>query len=139
MGSELVESPASHVSYTEQFREAFPFYLSIGMTYKQYWEEDCTLPRYYRQAFEIKQERLNQQAWLQGMYTYEALCDVSPVLNAFAKKGAKPHPFPEKPYSLKAKETVITEEEKLINERNEQLKAKVWMNNLIHKFKNPVP
>ena len=70
---------------------------------------------------------------------YEALCDVSPVLNAFAKKGAKPHPFPEKPYSLKAKETVITEEEKLINERNEQLKAKVWMNNLIHKFKNPVP
>jgi hypothetical protein len=101
MGSELVNS-APHLTYTEQFNNHFPFYLSIGMTYDQYWNEDCELPKYYRQAHELKTTRKNQELWLQGMYIYEALCDVSPVLHAFAKKGTKPQPYTERPYAKKA-------------------------------------
>jgi hypothetical protein len=99
MGSELVK-PTPHVSYTEQFYIHFPYYLAIGMTYDQYWNDDCALTKYYRKADEIKRSQKNQELWLQGMYIYEALCDVSPILHAFAKSGTKPRPYPERPYAI---------------------------------------
>ena len=64
------------------------------MTYDQYWNGDANLPRYYRKADKIRQERINAEAWLHGLYIYEALCDVAPVMVAFPKKGAKPKPYP---------------------------------------------
>ena len=70
------------------------------MTYDQYWNDDCTLTKYYRKSDEIKRDRKNQELWLQGMYIYEALCDVSPILHAFAKSGTKPRPYSEKPYAI---------------------------------------
>ena len=112
MDSELVSSSlstteevgqrgsTSSFTYTQKFYELFPYYLSIGMTPEQYWDGDCTLVKYYRKAEELRNEKRNQELWLQGMYIYEAICDVSPILHAFAKKGAKPHPYPSKPYAL---------------------------------------
>ena len=38
------------------------------------------------------------------MYIYEAICDASPVLHAFAKRGTKPHPYSEKPYPISEKQ-----------------------------------
>ena len=38
------------------------------------------------------------------MYIYEALCDVSPVLHAFAKSGTKPNPYPDRPYAITTQE-----------------------------------
>ena len=46
------------------------------------------------------------------MYIYEALCDVSPILHAFAKKGAKPTPYASKPYALTNEQVEREEEEK---------------------------
>lgn len=74
------------------------------MTYEQYWDMDCELVRDYRKADEIRKERANQESWLQGMYFYEALCDVAPIIRAFAKKGTKPHKYPAEPYALSPKE-----------------------------------
>lgn len=91
---------APSFTYTEKFYEVFPYYLSIGMTYEQYWNEDATLVKYYRKAAELKKERINEELWLQGMYIYEALCDVSPIFHAFAKKGTKPQPYSERPYAI---------------------------------------
>ena len=99
-------------TYTEKFYELFPYYLSIGMTYEQYWEGDSTLVKYYRKAEELRNEKRNQELWLQGMYIYEALCDVSPVLHAFAKKGTKPTPYSDRPYALTAEQNRRKEEEK---------------------------
>ena len=110
-GGEL-NSSAPSFTYTEKFYELFPYYLSIGMTYEQYWEGDCTLTKYYRKADEIKKERMNEELWLQGMYIYEALCDVSPILHAFAKKGTKPQPYSERPYSITEAQRKRAEEEK---------------------------
>jgi hypothetical protein len=90
----------------------FPYYLSIGMTPEQYWDGDCTLVKYYRKAEELRNEKRNQELWLQGMYIYEAICDVSPILHAFAKKGAKPHPYPTKPYAISEKQIRQEREEK---------------------------
>ena len=99
-------------TYTEKFYELFPYYLAIGMTPEQYWEGDCTLVKYYRKAEELRNEKRNQELWLQGMYVYEAICDVAPVLQAFGKKGAKPTPYSAKPYPLNDKQTKQDEEEK---------------------------
>ena len=91
-------------TYTERFYEQFPYYLSIGMTSDQYWDGDPALVKYYRKADELKWERKNQELWLQGMYFYEAICDASPVLHAFAKKGTKPLPYASKPYPISEKQ-----------------------------------
>ncbi len=124
MDSELVSSSLSategsgrdssppHFTYTEKFYELFPYYLSIGMTSEQYWESDCMLVKYYRKAEELRNDKRNQELWLQGMYIYEAICDVAPILHAFAKKGTKPTPYSAKPYPLNDKQTKRDEEEK---------------------------
>ncbi len=131
MGSELVDSPAPHISFTEQFYKLFPFYLSIGMTYEQYWYKDCELVKFYREANEIKNTRKNQELWLQGLYVYQALCDVSPVLHAFAKSGTKPNPYPEKPYPITSKEAKERkEEEQRINRLRAKIVFETWASRL---------
>lgn len=93
-------APAPLKLYSEKFKELFPYYLAIGMTEEQYWDRDCTLAADYRKADELRRDRLNQEAWLQGAYFYEALARISPILHAFAKKGTKPQPYLEQPLSL---------------------------------------
>lgn len=90
-------------TYTDVFNKHFPFYISIGMTYEDYWERDCTLVKAFREAHEMKKERMNEEMWLQGLYVYDSLLRVSPILQAFAKGGTKPQPYIEKPYDITAK------------------------------------
>lgn len=99
------------VTYTETFNKLFPYYLSIGMTEEQYWDKDCTLVAAYRKAEELRMNRRNQEMWLQGAYFYDALCRVSPILHAFAKKGVKPTPYPSEAYALTEKQVELREEE----------------------------
>ena len=127
-GSEDNKTRSSFSTYTEQFYEALPYYLSIGMTYEQYWNGDPMLVKYYRQADEMRNDRRNQELWLQGMYIYEALCDVAPIFQAMGKKGTKAHPYPERPYPLTEKQRKRDAEEK---ERLNALKAKRFMESLM--------
>lgn len=131
-GSEQQKARSPFRTYTEQFYEVFPYYLSIGMTYEQFWEGDPTLTIYYRKADEIRKERLNQELWLQGAYIYEALCDVSPVLHAFAKKGTKPSPFVASPFPLSEKQRrreIEEKEQKLANKGKQLMEAFMQQNN----------
>lgn len=100
MGSELLTEEAPP-SCTDQFYNAFPYYLSIGMTAREYWHGDSMLPKYYRKAHKMRLEHENYNAWLQGAYVYDAISAVSPVLHAFAKKGTKPVPYLKEPYGTK--------------------------------------
>lgn len=116
------------LTYTEQFYEVFPYYLSIGMTAEQFWDGDPTLAKYYRRADELKIERKNQELWLQGLYVYEALCDVAPILQAMAKKGTKARPYPEQPYSITEKQRKREKEEQ---ERRVADKGRMFMERLM--------
>ena len=116
------------LTYTEQFYEVFPYYLSIGMTAEQFWDGDADLPKYYRQADEMRVERKNQELWLQGLYVYEALCDVAPILQSMAKKGTKAHPYAEKPYAITEKQRKREIEEK---ERAVAMKGKRMMEHFV--------
>ena len=111
-------------SYTAVFNDLFPYYLMIGMSPEQYWDGDPALAKYYRKADELRRKRRNEELWLQGMYIYEALCDVSPVMNAFAKKGTKPRPYSDHPYAITVKER---DDEKVLIEKREREKARRYM------------
>lgn len=111
-GSGGVTATAPLKTYTEKFHELFPYYLSLGMTEEQYWDRDSTLVVAYRKAEELKTNRKNQEMWLQGAYIYEALCRVSPLLHAFAKKGTKPVPYIAEPFAISEKQAEYRQEEK---------------------------
>lgn len=122
-GEELVNNSSS-ISYSEQFYNHLPFYLAIGMPFDLYWDGDCCLAEYYRQAYELKKKERNQELWLQGMYIYESLCDVAPILRAFASKGAKPTPYVSEPYPLSHKE-IVERKEREEKARLNKMKAKM--------------
>lgn len=111
-------------AYSDLFRTMCPYYLSIGMTWKQYWDDDCGLTVYYREAEELRNKRRNEQAWLQGMYIYDALGRLSPIFQIFGKGQVKARPYVESPYP-------ITEEERIHAQRAEEernaAKAKAYM------------
>ena len=94
------------------------------MTPEQYWDGDPALAKYYRKAEELRRKRRNEELWLQGMYIYEALCDVSPVMNAFAKRGTKPRPYSDHPYALTVKER---DDERVLREKQDREKARKYM------------
>lgn len=121
MGSELVTdspnpdggggSPASF-SFTEVFEKQLPFYLCIGMTWDEFWNDDVTKAKYYREAHKLKNKADNEKLWLLGAYFYNALCDVAPVLHAFAKAGTKPKPYLAEPVPLTKAEAEANEKER---------------------------
>lgn len=97
------EDSSSLYSYLE---ESCPVFMAMGMTLYEYWEGPGELAVYYRKAEEIRQEKLNWQLHLQGMYFYEAICDASPIFNPYAKKGTRPIPYPSKPYGVEVDEHI---------------------------------
>lgn len=130
-----------HIFLTKIFEDNCPFFIAIGMSYQQYWEEDPTIAKYYLKAYKIQEERTEWMLWKLGVYGYEALCDVSPVLHAFAKKGTKPLPFADKPLFIdnSVMETAKEKQEKEEKEaKNERLKAEVafdvWARMMSKKF-----
>lgn len=82
------------------------------MSEEQYWDKDCTLVKAYREAEELRKEKSNQEAWLQGMYIYDAIMRLTPVLRAFAKKGSKATPYVEEPYPINKKSQEEAQERK---------------------------
>lgn len=131
MGGELLDSSPPPLDFlTKTFNEQFPFYLSIGMTAEQYWDDDCTLVKHYRKAYELQNRRKNQELWLQGMYIYEALCNASPLLNPFSKE-KKPLPYPDRPYPLTKEDAIKEEKErKAIKMRQMKAQFEAWAANL---------
>ena len=132
MGGELLteEPPTRAKTNTEIFEECFPFYLVYGMSYAEYWEGDPTLAQYYRRAYRLKQEEVNNNAWLQGLYIYDAISTA--LHNALRGMGKQKPPvkdYAKQPYDLHNK--VKTEAEKAKEVQVEQEKAAAWMENFV--------
>ena len=104
------------------------------MSYDQYWNDDVWLIWAYREADKIRRKRQNQLLWLQGMYVYDALCDVSPLLHAFAKKGTKATPYRSAPYPLFGEKESNDEHAK--EQEKELLMAKLYMKNMVRAGKH---
>ena len=129
MGSSGVteEGPKEQLSISELYDKVFPEYLAMGMTYRQFWHEDCRLVIAYRKAYKLRQDEINRNAWLQGLYIFKALQTAPITVNGFAPKGYTPEPYPNKPFDFTQKQEK-TAQEKADEEaqvRAERIKAGV--------------
>jgi hypothetical protein len=130
VGCELLTEESEttqHKTNTEVFEECFPFYLAIGMSYAEYWEGDPKLTQYYRRAYQIRQEEINNNAWLQGMYVYDAISTA--LHNALRGKNSKAREYAKQPYEFNKKEK--TEQEKIKEVEIERKKAAAWMESFV--------
>ena len=87
--------------------------MAMGMSYSEFWDAPPHSAVAYRKAYKIKREIENQQAWLQGMYVYDAFAVC--LANAFAKRGAKQQNYLEQPLDI----FPLTEQEKKRREQKE--------------------
>ena len=111
----VTESPQKLLAIDELFDKTFPEYLAMGMTYEQFWKQDCSLVIAYRKAYRIRQEEINRNAWLNGLYIFKALQTAPVTVNGFAPKGYTPEPYPSKPFDF-APQREKTAQEKLDDE-----------------------
>lgn len=124
--SEEDKSKVEHTSLTEIFEKQCPIYMGYGMTFDEFWYDAPYKAKFYREAYQIQIKRKDEEFWMQGMYIYEALCDVSPILHAFSKAGTKPLPYRDKPFLYETnKNKEMSEEEKEKIAENERLIAKI--------------
>ena len=101
------------------------------MSYAEYWEGDSSLARYYRKAYQLKQDAINHNAWLQGLYIYDAVSTV--MYNAFKNKNDPKRNYTEKPYDFRPNKEK-TEAEKAREIEVEQEKAAAWMDNFMRLY-----
>lgn len=106
--------------------------MAIGMTWDEYWFGDVRMTRTFFEAEEIRRkENLreeNMTAWLQGMYIYDAMLRVAPLLQPFSKT-KKVLDYMEKPFDIfqegkEKKEAQRKAEEQ--RKENERLKAVLY-------------
>lgn len=97
------------------------------MSSAEYWEGDPSLARYFRKAYKIKQDEINNNAWLQGLYIYDAVSTA--VYNALRGKNSQAREYAKQPFNLENREK--TEQEKAKEVEIEQEKALAWMENFV--------
>ena len=111
--------------------------MSYGMSYDEFWYGEPYRAKFYLDSHKLKVKQKDEEMWIQGMYIYEALCKVSPVLHAFSKKGTKPLPYSSKPYLYDQPE-FKSEQEKEQQRKNEELLVKFhfkkWVKDTAAKF-----
>ena len=93
----------------------------MGMTYKEYWDGTPRLAVAYRKAYKLRREVENENAWLAGLYVYDAVAVC--MANAFGKKGAKKQNYIERPIDI----FPLTEREKKRREQEERVKMQEAM------------
>ena len=93
------------------------------------------MTKVYWEAEKRRKERVNAEAHLMGLYVYEALCDVSPIFHAFAKKGTKALPYRTEPYDLFGEKEKQREKDSR-KEEAERLRAEIYMKQMMRAGKN---
>lgn len=93
------------------------------------------MTKVYWEAEKLRKERINAEAHLMGTYVYEALCDVSPLLHAFGKRGTKAVPYRTEPYDLFGEKKRQKEKSNRQKEA-ERLRAEAYMKQMMRAGKN---
>lgn len=103
--------------------------LSLGMSWDEYWYGDVGIAKKYYEAEKLRQERVNSEAWLNGIYTLSAL--QATVGNLFKEKNDKPFEYPTQPIEFNANKQQESEEAVQRREEQEVAFAKLYMENLL--------
>lgn len=122
------------VPFYKTFEKLCPYYMSIGMTYEQFWDGEAELPKYFREAHELKLREQNRMMYYQGAYVYTAIIAVSPILRAFSK-AKEPAPYPDDVFPISQKEA---EEIKERREREQFEKNLNWLKSVSQRLNNQI-
>jgi len=109
-------------TFTEIFEKNCSYYMSIGMSYDEFWYGSNDRPKYYREAHKLRNKAKNQEMWIAGMYTVDAI-------TASLDKKAK---YPKEPYDLFKK----TAEEKKADVEKERKKIIDYFTELKKRWDN---
>ena len=97
------------------------------MTYDQYWYGDPLMVRAFYKADRLRQERMDEEAWINGFYVLQAL-DV--FGNAFRKSGQDPSEYPKEPLTITKRKQEEQERAEKEKEREAQW-ALAWMSTFV--------
>lgn len=100
---------AEEKTYTEVFEEQCPYFMSIGMTYDEFWFDDPYKVKYYKDAHILRCKAKNQELWLQGLYFISSI-----TVALDSKKKTK---YPEKPIDIFPKTEAEKKEEREAQKR----------------------
>ena len=98
--------------------------MAMGMSYDEFWNAPPHLAVAYRKAYKIKREIANEEAWIQGMYVFDAFAVC--LANAFKKSGARIQNYLEKPLDI----FPLTEQEKKKREQEEYAKMQAALESM---------
>ena len=124
-GGGVKSRPSPSQRYGDKFEELCGYYMSLGMSYSDFWDGDACMAKHYRQLSEIQKETRNTELWLQAAYIYEALICASPIFNPLSKKG-KPFPFRSEPIPITAAGSKVSSErrkKKMLENGKEAMRA----------------
>ena len=108
MGGEEVTPPAQDKPVDwHVFDESFAYYLFLGMSYAEYWDQDVWLAKAYRDAHEMRRDAINEMLYLMGIYNFNAIGTVVANIHLDGKHH-QPVPYLKEPIRLRP----YTEEEK---------------------------
>ncbi len=99
--------------------------MAMGMGYDEFWDGKPDRAVAYREAYRLRREAENEQAWLQGLYVYDAF--VVCLSNAFSKRGSNKQQYLERPIDI----FPPTEKEKKRREKKEMEKMQRVMEAMI--------
>lgn len=68
------------------------------MSYEQYWDCSSYLVCDYRKAFRIRRKYENEMAWINGIYTFDAV--IVSIQNALRKRGQKREMYLDRPLDI---------------------------------------
>lgn len=119
-----VEQSTDKKTFTEVFEETCPYYMSIGMTYDEFWYGEADRPKYYREAHLLRNKSKNQEMWVQGMYFINSI-----QVALDSKNRAK---YPKEPYDIFPK----TEAEKKAEIEKERRKIIDYFTQLKQRWDN---
>lgn len=102
----------------------FPLYMTMGMSYEEYWQGPAWLAKAYRDAFEIRRKQEEWARWRQGAYVFNAILCAAPVIKPFVKD-AKPGNYPEEPWPL-TEEEAREQQERAQRNAYQKMKEKLF-------------
>ena len=105
------------------FEKYCPYFMSMGVTYEQYWYGDPEITRMTLKAHKLKHKMRNSELWLMGRYVYEVMGDVYPLFNSMADDH-KPADYLKYPFPLTDEEV---REQEIQKQKDKMLEIKAYM------------
>ena len=112
MTAETEQENESGQSIESLYMQVFPWYLSIGCSYNEFWYGEPWIAASYREAELYRMESRNYDMWLQGLYDFRAV-SAALAMAFWDKKGKKPEGYLEYPIPITEREKAADKQRKI--------------------------